>query len=82
MQTPKAPKSIALASALLAVTITGSAARGEGTPVAQPMNTPLMSLMDRFTAAEAANPTTVPPPKPSQTFNQAADADSHARSRA
>jgi hypothetical protein len=64
MQTPKAPKSIALASALLAVTITGSAARGEGTPVAQPMNTPLMSLMDRFIAAEAANPTIVPAPKP------------------
>ena len=44
------------------VSLAAPTSRGAGSPDGKPPNAPLMSLMDRFVAAEKANPTPAPPP--------------------
>ena len=64
-------KSLAFSSVVFVVILFsagGVAASGEGTPAAAPAKTPLMSQMERFTAAEKASPVPEPvkPSKPSK----------------
>jgi len=62
MQTLKNPNVAFLASVLFAAGIAFSATGAEEKAATKPANAPLMSLMERFVAAEKANPAPEPPP--------------------